>query len=525
MSKKRLQFFLIFCYFYGMVKIEAKNNPVSRPPVVVVVGHIDHGKTTLLDYIRKTNIALKEAGQITQHLGAYEAEIKTKDGKTRKMTFLDTPGHEAFNKLRERGAKVADIAVLVIAADEGVKPQTLEALNTIQKANLTYIVALNKIDKQEANPEKVKKELSKQGIFIEEWGGKIPLIEISAKTGKGVDELLEILVLLGDLLELKAEAEKAAEGIVIEQEVDPQRGTSALLLIRDGTLKRGFFVATETAYGPVRIFENFLHQPINEAGPSAPVRVTGFKGEIEVGSIFREVKTKEEAEKIIAQRKAAEVQKGAAKTAGEKKEIIVIPIILKADFAGSLEALEQEINKLKTEKLNLKIIRKETGDFSKDDLNLALSNPKTIVLGFNVSAEKSANDKLSDAGIKNGFFAIIYEALDWLKKEIKESLPEEIVERPLGRAKILRVFGEKDKKQIVGGVVLEGAIRDKMKFKIRRRENVISEGRASELQQNKMKTGEVVSPNQFGLLAESKTEIVAGDILEFFEEEKKKIEV
>jgi translation initiation factor IF-2 len=507
-----------------MAKSELQNQIfVPRPAVVVVMGHIDHGKTTLLDYIRKTNVAEKEAGAITQHLGAYEAEALTKDGQKKKIVFLDTPGHEAFEKLRERGAKIADIAVLVIAADEGVKPQTLEAFEAIRRANLNYIIALNKIDKPEANPEKIKKELSEHKVFIEEWGGKVPLVQVSAKTGEGIEELLEMILLMAEIMELKADPQKPASGVVIENYLDSKRGVGAVLLIREGTLKSKRFVAAPTAFAPVRIFENFLGRPIVEAGPSSPVRLTGFKGLPRSGSWFKEVKTKEEAEDILREHLEKEALKEKEEFQPAKTEEIVIPLILKADVAGSLEALENETQKLKTRKFSLKIIRAEAGDISKDDLTLALGNAKTIILAFNVSVDRKIADELQKSGIKTGIFKIIYEAIDWLKETIQESLPEEIVEKTIGKAKVLKIFGKEKEKQIIGGAVLEGCVRDKAKFKIKRRDVALGEGRGLELQQNKIKSKEVAAGSQFGFLVESKIEIAPGDTLEIFEEERRKI--
>lgn len=490
------------------------------------MGHIDHGKTTLLDTIRKTKVAEKEAGQITQRLGAYEAEIQTKENSIKKITFLDTPGHEAFSKLRRRGVKVADIGLLIVAADEGIKPQTLEALEIIQKENLPYLIVLNKTDKQESQPDKVKKEFAQNQVFIEGWGGKIPLVEISAKTGKGIEELLEMILLIAELEELKADPKKPAEGVIIEREIDSKRGVTATLLIQDGVLRLDQFVVTSTSYAPVRIFENFLGRPIKSASFSAPVRIVGFKGLPEVGSWFKTFSDKKEAEGFLEKQKQTNVLKDEKIKIAKGAEIITIPLIIKTDNAGSLEALEQEIQKLKSSRFDLKIIRREIGNILKNDFNLALTNPRTIIIGFGADIEKSAGGEQTPAlKIKIGTFKIIYEALDWLKTEIQRQLPKETIQKTVGRAKILKIFGKKENQQVVGGQISEGLIREGIKFKIKRRENILGEGKTTGLEQSKMKTKEISAPSQFGLLAESKIEIAPQDTLEFFEEEIQKTEL
>ena len=289
-----------------------KENLVLRQPIVVVMGHVDNGKTTLLDYIRKTSVAEKESGGITQHIGAYEAALTDKKGDQRKITFVDTPGHEAFSKMRARGARVADVAILVIAAEEGLKPQTKEALEAIKTAGIPFIIALNKIDKPSSNPDKVKKELGDANVIIEEWGGKTPLVPISAKTGEGVEDLLEMILILSDLEDLKADPSARASGLVVESHLDSKRGNTATLIIQNGTLKKGDFVVCGRSFATVRIFEDFAGHSIEEAIFGQPVRVVGFNEPPEVGLTFGAVKTKKEAEAMAQKAKAA--ASAAAKT-------------------------------------------------------------------------------------------------------------------------------------------------------------------------------------------------------------------
>ena len=501
---------------------EKKEKLIPKPPVVVVLGHIDHGKTTLLDQIKKTNLAEKEISGITQHLGAYEASAKTKEGKQGKITFLDTPGHEAFEKIRSQGAKAADLAILVIAADEGIKPQTKEALRTIEEAKIPFLIALNKVDKPGSEPERVKQELASLGILIEEWGGKIPLVKISAKTGEGIAELLEMILLMAEMEELTADPEKPGSGVVIETESNFKRGNGALLLIQEGTLHLGKFVLFPQSYSPVKILEDFAGHPVNKASFSSPVRIYGIKNLPAVGSWFKEINSKTEVLNFLEQEKTIEIKK-------EKKEIpkesekIAVYLILKADAGGSLEALENLVLGLQKNypELDFKILRKSLGDISEDDINLSSVKEGTIILGFKIKPEKRMEELASRFKTKIGVFDVVYQALDWLKEEVKSRIPEKIIATKLGNARILKTFGKKSGSQIIGGEIIEGVIQEKSKFKILRKSNVIGEGEITELEQNKIKTKEVGS-GQFGVLAKSKIEIAPKDILEIFKEEKEK---
>ncbi|MBI5787105.1 MAG: translation initiation factor IF-2 [Candidatus Niyogibacteria bacterium] len=501
-----------------------KENLVLRQPIVVVMGHVDHGKTTLLDYIRKTSVAEKESGGITQHIGAYEAALTDKKGEKRKITFVDTPGHEAFSKMRARGARVADVAILVIAAEEGMKPQTKEALEAIKSAGIPFVIALNKIDKPSANPDKVKKELGDENVIIEEWGGKVPLVPISAKTGEGVEDLLEMILIVSELEDLKADPSAKASGLVVESHLDSRRGNTATLIIQNGILKKGEFVVCGKTLAPVRIFEDFAGHPIEEAFFGQPVRVVGFNEAPEVGLAFVAVDTKKEAEALAAEAKKA--SNGLPKTNRDTAETkLTMPLIIKADVTGSVEALENEIKKLESEKLTINILRAAVGPITEDDVKLASSSPNTIIVGFRVSVEKTAPGLAERFGTGIKTFEIIYEVADWLKEEMKNRLPEEIIEKEIGRAKILKLFKQGAKDQIVGGRVLSGFIATNKKFLVKRRGNSLGEGRIQELEQGKARTSSVDEGKEFGARIASKVAIAEGDEIEVVEEEKIKAQI
>lgn len=497
---------------------------IIRPPIVAVMGHIDHGKTKLLDYIRKTNVIEKEAGGITQSIGAYEAQVATKEGDSRRITFIDTPGHEAFSKMRSRGAKVADIAVLVIAADDGVKPQTKEALGVIEQADLPYVVAVNKIDKPQADIEKIKKELSENNILIEEWGGEVPLVPISAKEGAGMEDLLETIILLSDLEDFKANPQEKASGVVIESRLDSRRGNTATLIIRNGTLRAGQYVVAGEAFSPVRIFEDFTSHILKEATFSSPVLVAGFNKLPEVGSSFISVDNKKEAEKTIKAsgtevlRPRVEITEGVEEKEGG--QVTAVPIIIKADSAGSLEAVEQEIRKFESNDIVVKILKSEVGNINEDDIKFAISAENPIVVGFAVGIEKNVEEIADVHGIKIGIFDIIYELLESVKKLIEDRLPEQVKEEVVGRARVLKIFSVKGDKQVVGGRVLSGSIKEGGAFKLLRRDNVLKEGKILELQHNKIKVKEVEEGSEFGALATVGVEVAPKDELEVIEKSK-----
>ena len=502
-----------------MKKLSNKiENLILRPPIVVVMGHIDHGKTTLLDFIRKTNVAEKESGGITQHVGAYEIEIKDK-----RITFLDTPGHEAFSKMRARGARVADLAILVVAADDGVKAQTLEALNAIKEAKIPFIIAINKIDKETADPERVKRELAEKEVYLEGMGGNVPGINISAKTGQGVPELLEMILLVAEMEDLKADPDCLASGVVIESRLDPKRGLSATLIIQNGTLKKKMFVNASGAIAPVKIFENFLGHAIDEARFSSPVKIIGFDRLPEAGANFRAYELRSEAENAKLSEEALCPVAGTYKEigpprlgeAGEQK--IVIPIVIKADVSGSLEALEKEITKLASEDAGINIIRMNVGNIAEDDVKLASSGQQPIIIGFRVKADSGIMQMAERLGVTMVFFDVIYKVNEWLEAEIKKRLPETIKEEILGAAELIKVFSREKNKQIIGGKVLSGKIINGKYVKISRRGTQIAKGKILELQHNQMKVSEVEEGKEFGMLTDIKNELAKGDLIEIYD--------
>lgn len=487
--------------------IQETKKLVQRPPVVVVMGHIDHGKSKLLDYIRKTNVAEKEKGGITQHVGAYEVETKG-----RRITFLDTPGHEAFSKMRVRGAKTADIAVLVIAAEEGVKPQTLGAHRAIEKAGVPFVVALNKVDKPEANPEQVKAQLAENQIFVESYGGKVPSVNISAKTGQGVDELLDMILLMADLENLKADPDENASGVVIESHLEPKRGISATLIIQNGAIKRGQFIVSENTLAPVRIFEDFKGGTIEKATFSSPIKIVGFDKLPQVGAEFNTFDSKKEAEGKAASFIPKEIKSETLITEEENKTII--PVIIKADVSGSVEAVEKEIRKLESEGVILNILRKEVGTISEDDAKLVSGATNPVILGFNVSIDPSAQGIMERSDIKVHTSDIIYRLSEWLKDEIEKRKALIFKEEITGVAKILKTFSITRNKQVVGGQVLDGKIILNGNVKIKRNSFAIGEGKITNLQHNKIEVAEVNKGDMFGVIIESKIEIIKGDEIE-----------
>lgn len=488
-----------------------------RSPIVVVMGHIDHGKTTLLDRIRSANVAEKEAGGITQHIGAYEV---ARSGKH--ITFIDTPGHEAFSKMRERGARVADIAILVVAADDGVKPQTLEALAAIKSANIPFIIALNKIDKPGANPDTVKTQLSENEVFIEEWGGAVPLVAVSAKQGLHIDELLDMILLVAELQELKADPTASASGVVIESHRDARRGNTATLLVRNGTLKAGDYVSAGDALTRVRIMENYLGDTAQDAGPGTPVQVVGFDAVPVVGTTFQSCRTKEEAEDMcgIAQRMQ---KRGAVVGTASHDDISIIPILVKADADGSREVLEDALSKLSFGATQLKIVDSGVGDISEGDVKaVATDRSDTIgamILGFNVKITTDARLAAERFNVQVASFKIIYEALEWVETTAKSMTPKKMRRVNKGQLEILKIFAEEKGSMVVGGKVIEGTISNTDKFEALHRGRVIGKGGVKSLQKEKSVVESVGVGSLCGLSISHIDQLEKGDVLQMFAEE------
>ncbi len=491
---------------------------MPRPPIVAVMGHIDHGKSTLLDYIRKTNIVDKETGGITQHISVYEVVHKDENGQDKKITFLDTPGHEAFSKMRERGAEIADIAILVVSAEDGVKPQTIEAWKTIVGSKIPCIVAINKIDKPGADIEKTKIALAENEIYLENYGGKVPYAEISAKAGTGVDALLSLILILAEVENFTGDAGENASGFVIEVHLDPKRGIVATLIIKNGTMQKGMTVAAERSICSTRIMEDFKGKMIDTATFSSPVRIVGFDTLPRAGALFRSFNKKGEAEKYAKNWQGEKTEKNIGKNIGKpektESEKKIIPIILKADVAGSLEAIEKEIAKIQNESAEFRIVSQGVGPISESDVKGIASGADAIVIAFNVKTDKGALELAEKRGVTVSFFDIIYKMTEWLAIEMEARRPRVETIETTGRAKIIRVFSRTKEKFIVGGKVAEGQINLGSTVRIMRREFEIGRGKIVNLEKSKVKTSTVEEGSEFGMMIESKIEIAAGDVLE-----------
>ncbi|MFZ2150222.1 MAG: translation initiation factor IF-2 [Minisyncoccia bacterium] len=493
-----------------------KQNKVTRPPVVAVMGHIDHGKSTLLDYIRKTNVVDCETGGITQCISAYEVLHKDEKSVDRKITFLDTPGHEAFSKMRERGAEIADIAILVVSAEDGVKPQTIEAWKTIAESGIPSIVAINKIDKPGANVEKTKTELAENEIYLENYGGKIPFAEISAKEGTGVDNLLSLILILAEMEDFTGNPESDASGFVIEVNLDSRRGILATLIIKEGSLKKGMTVAVEQSLCSTRIIENFKGEQIDSATFSSPVRIVGFDKMPRVGAPFQSFQKKSAAEKFAEDWQEENNRTKSKKIETQDTTKKIIPIVLKADVSGSLEAIEKEIYKIKNDSAEFRIVASGIGPISESDIKGITSGENAIVIGFNVKADKSAFEIAQNRNVIISNFDIIYKMTEWLETQMEEKRPKIETLETTGRAKIIRAFSRTKERQILGGKVMEGQINLNSIVRIMRRDFEIGRGKVVNLEKMKAKTSTVEEGVEFGMMIESKTEIVAGDALESF---------
>jgi len=487
-----------------------------RPPVVCVMGHVDHGKTKLLDAIRETNVIESEAGGITQHIGAYQVKKK---GKL--ITFLDTPGHEAFKAMRERGAKITDIVILVVAADDGVRPQTIESIKLAKSTGIPIIVAINKIDKPEADPQRVKKQLADQGLLVEEWGGDTICVEISAKYKKNLDQLLEMILLVAEMEELKADPEAKAIGTIIESRMDPKKGAVATVLVQNGTLKLSDPVTISNIFGTIKAMENFQGKKINHAKPSTPVQILGLKAVPEVGDILQVEESKEKAlQKISRLKKIIHFPK-----IKKEEKIKKLNVILIADVQGSLEALISALNKIKSEEAKVQIINFAVGKITESDVMMAASS-NAIILGFNTEITPVAKRLAEDRKVEYKNYNIIYQLLDDVKAKLEKLIEPKKIITQLGKLQILAIFRKEKGKMIIGGRVVSGKIIPKANFKIIREKKIVGEGKISNLQLNKVDVNEVSQGKECGLFVLCQTKIKEGDILEVWKEEliKKKIE-
>ena len=483
-----------------------------RPPVVAVMGHIDHGKSSLLDAIRNTNIVSGEAGGITQHVSAYEVEHKTADGE-KIITFLDTPGHEAFQAMRAQGATIADIAVLVVAADDGVKPQTLEALAGIKDASIPYIVALTKIDKPEANVEKVKTNLLEHEVYLEGLGGDVPFTPLSSKTNEGIPELLDLILLAADLEELSGDISVPAEGIVLESMRDEKRGDSATLIIKNGTLSTGSFVVAGSAYAPIRFIENFMGERVESASFSSPVRIVGFSDLPPAGTLFSTVSKKKEAEKLA---KEGGVSVSRAATDTTAKADVILPLVIKADVLGSIPAIEHELAKISHEDIAIKILDTGVGAVNEKDIKTAIAAPDGICVGFHTGVDGAAADLADRMGIEVKTFDIIYELAQYVEEVLTARAPKIAKEKVVAKAKILKLFNRTGTKQVFGARVEEGVFSVKGTVRIYRRDVLLGEGKIVNLQSACADVERVEEETEFGGQLDSKVEPASGDILEMY---------
>ena len=504
---------------------EATGNLTPRAPVVTVMGHVDHGKTSLLDAIRETNVAGGESGGITQHIGAYEVRVND-----RRIVFIDTPGHEAFTRMRARGAKVTDIVVLVVGADDGVMPQTEEAIDHARAAKVPIVVAINKIDIPDAQPERVKRQLADRNLMPEEWGGDTVMVEVSAKTKKNLPRLLEMILLVGDLRELKANADAAAAGTVLESRVDKGRGPVATVLVQNGTLRVGDFFVCGAVYGKVRAMFNDLGQPVKEAGPATPVEVLGLQGVPDAGDQFQ-VADEAKARHIVEYRQSKLREATLAKSsssrltldqlheqlrAGEVKEL---PIVIKADVQGSVEVLSEMLPKLSTDQVKLKIIHASVGAVSETDVLLA-SASNAIIVGFGVRPERKASDLAQQEGVDIRLHTIIYELTDELKKAMTGLLTPVIKEVYLGRAEVRNTFRIKGSGMIAGSYVQDGIIKRDADVRVLRDNVVVYTGRIVSLRRFKDDVNEVRNGFECGISISNFADVKEGDVLECFTSER-----
>jgi len=502
-----------------------KGIKTPRPPVVALMGHIDHGKSTLLDYIRKTNVVGGEAGGITQHLGAYEVVHTTKEGKTHNVTFLDTPGHEAFKGIRSRGATVADIGILVVSAEEGVKPQTIEALGSIKKARIPYVVAITKIDKPEANVERTKQSLAEHEIYLEGYGGDIPFAAISGKTGEGVPDLLDLILLVAEINDVHSEIGAAMRAFVIESNVDPKRGITATLVVKEGIIAKGDVVVAEDAFTVTRRIENSLGKPTEQARPGQPVRVVGWSSIPHVGALCRTVKDKRtaEAEVLLEEEKKKKRPMNTATTL--VVETAILPLVIKADTGGSLEAVEAEVLKQATEKVQIQIVSRGIGSISEGDLKSAKGCREPAIVGFNVDIDPPARGIIERglpaapgaaqaSGITVRTFDIIYKLGEWVAELVKQRTPIVTVTAVKASARVLKIFTTEKDRQVIGGKVLDGTIETGDEFNILRRGALIGKGKVRELQRFKEKASSIQKDSEFGAFVSTSIGIMPNDQLE-----------
>jgi translation initiation factor IF-2 len=494
---------------------ENQNKLIIRPPVIVVMGHVDHGKTKLLDAIRKTDVAAGEHGGITQHIGAYQV-VKN----SRLITFIDTPGHEAFTAMRSRGARIADVAILVVAADDGVRPQTIEAYKIIQAAGLPFIVAINKIDKPGISIDKIKQELTnKLGLLPEDYGGKIVCAPISALKSMGISELLDLILLIADsdAKNMRANPEADAVGTVIESHIDKNSGPVSTILIQNGTLHVGDQLCLSgNICGKARALKNYKGENVKEAKPSMPVKILGLKIAPAVGDVLEAgegERLKGKQEKVSQNRSTIQM-----KSEGEDSENVKkLNLIIKSDVLGSAEAIEESLMKLNTDEIKVKILIKGLGNIIEGDIARA-ENSSAEIIGFNVKISPQIETLIREKGVKVHTFKIIYDLIEYVAEEMQKLIVPKVQHVDIGRLKVLKVFRTENKSQIIGGKVLDGQAKDKVRVEIMRNKIVVAVGKITKLQAGKMDVPSVDQNQECGLQYEGKPVIQEGDIVQFFEE-------
>lgn len=496
----------------------------ERPPIVAVMGHVDHGKTSLLDAIRETSVAEGEAGGITQHIGAYQ--VKRKD---RWITFLDTPGHEAFSAIRAHGAKMTDVAIIVVAADDGVKPQTKEAIKHAKDAGVQIVVAINKIDKEGADVNRVKSELAELGLMAEDWGGETVMAEISAKEKTGIEQLLDVVLLVVDLQELKARVDGPADGVIIESHLDTGRGPVATVLIQSGTLHVGDVIVAGSTYAKVRNLDDYRGKRIKQATPGMPAVVSGFKAVPDFGHMFIQVADEKTAkEQAAAARRHTSIKSMMIKkigveeltsaiTAGETDELNVV---VKADVQGSLESLLESLAVLRNSEVGVKVVSSGVGDISESDVATA-NAAGALVLGFNVSTSSAVKQLANREKVTIQLYRVIYELLDDLRNLLSQMLKPETVETDIAKLKVLGVFKTTKTAVICGGEVIEGKLINNLELRIVRGKEVIGKGTITNLQKDKQEAKEVVVGEQCGMSVATTTPIEVDDVLEFYTSEER----
>ncbi len=513
-----------------LASLESKEYALQpRAPIVTIMGHVDHGKTSLLDYIRKTRVAAGESGGITQHIGAYQ--VKTGHGA---VTFLDTPGHAAFTAMRARGAQVTDIVIIVVAADDGVMPQTKEAVEHARSAGVPIIVAINKIDKPDADPDRVKQELAAIDVVPEDWGGDVQFIKVSAKTGEGIDELIEALILQSEILELKAPVQGMASGFVIEARLDKGLGPVATVLIQKGTLEKGEIILCGQQFGRVRAMFNENGKAIKSAGPSQPVEVLGLSGTPQAGEEFQVVPNERIARELAEHREEkSRLQKHAAQQASKLDEVFskmeagetaVLNLVVKTDVQGSLEALHESLVKLSSDEVTVKVVYGGVGGINEGDANLALAS-NAIIIGFNVRADAAARKLISEKGIDLYYYSVIYDVIDEVKKSITGMMAPEIKEQIVGIAEVRDVFRSPKFGAIAGCMVSEGVVKRNLPIRVLRDNVVIYEGQLESLRRYKEDIAEVKAGMECGIGVKNYNDVKVGDQIEVFERVEVKREI